>query len=302
MTWATIVLMCMGETRALMRGEGVEEMRAVAKALPENLRDCTILHAQASVSFFNVAELDSLMRQFGDMRLGIKKERKEAAVKNWLSRFDPKNHDEQTGKLIHAYEEEEDDAMTNETPVTDERPANEVEEGATETTTENGEGTTNESTETATSGAETGAENELEAVVKRIAKKKRAAATNESSDDSTQPEGNTMATKKTAKKKGTAAKKSVPVKSAKKKAATGTAPKKGYPYPAPDPESKCGLTLAFLNEQIKKKDIAEDEKAEKAELFEAAAKKFGTKVVTIRTYASDHRDKIKWRAASKKKA
>ena len=243
-----------------------------------------------------------MMRQFGDPRMGYKKERKEVIVKNWLSRFDSNNHDEQTGKLIHAYEEEED-AMTNETPVTDERPANDVAEGATETTNENEEGTTTEeSTETATSGAETGAENELEAVVKRIAKKKRAAAANESNDDLTQPKGNKMATKKTAaKKKGAAAKKAAPDKSAKKKAATGTAPKKA-PYSAPDSESKCGLTLAFLNEQIKKKDIAEDEKQEKAELFEAAAKKFDTEVVTIRTYASDHRDKIKWRAAAKKKA
>jgi hypothetical protein len=301
MTWATFIYMNMGETRAILRRTTAAEVKEAVRQLPEHLQDGNIVYAISNLNFLNMAELDSIMRQFNDLRLGIKKERKEAAVKNWLSRFNAENHDEHTGKLIHAYEDEEEEMKPNETPVTDnaERPADEVVEEGSETTSENEEGTTetNKSTETAT--AETGAEDELKAVVNRIAKKKRAAAA-DGDDDSTQPEGNKVATKKTAaKKKGPAAKKTAPAKKTTvKKTATGGA-KKGFPYPAPDPESKCGQVLAFLNEQIKKKDIAENEKAEKAELFEAAAKKFDAKVITIRTYASDHRDKLKWRAARK---
>jgi hypothetical protein len=308
-TWATVIHMNMGETRALARAASVDEVKQVARQFPEEFRDYAIVHAKSSISFLSMSALDALMKQFGDARLGVKKDRKEVIVKNWLSWFDPSNHDARTGKLIHAYEDEVMSTTLTPDPNA-EREATDVVEGesetATETTTNDGEQSTGDT------GGETSPEtgsgedpsSELAEVVKRIAKKKRAAA--ETEDNSTSTAGDNVATKKTAKKKAPAKKKvaASKVKLAApvviKKKATGNGAKKGFPYPVPDPETKCGKVLAFLNEQIKKKDIAENEKAEKAELFEQASKKFETKVITIRTYASDHRDKLKWRAARKK--
>ncbi len=291
--WATVVLMNMGETRALARYESAEAAVADRPNLKQEAwRDNIVVTAKSYIGFLSVSALDALMMQFGDKRLGVKKERKEVMVKQHLSRFDPKHHDETTGKLTTPYEEQEEDDMietTPETPVTEETVPPTPEES-------------NGGAEVSTSAEESGTD-ELKEVVKKLRKRRAASADTTSTADAASATNEDTTVKTNAKKKTKAKGKAVAKTAAKKtklKAVAGTG-KKGFPYPAPDPESKCGKVLAFLNEQIKAKDIAIDEKAERAELFERAAKKFEQKVITIRTYASDHRDKLKWRAASKKK-
>lgn len=287
--WATVVYMNMGETRAVARYETPQEAIEKRPTLKLAWRDNVVVTAKSDIGFLSVSALDALMTQFDDKRLGVKKERKEVIVKQHLSHFDPAHHDE-TGKLITPYENQEEEAMivTDETPVTDgEMPTPEEQNGGNETPR---------------TAVESGAD-ELKEVVKKLRKRRAVVANDETppGDAGATTEETTVKTtaKKKTKAKGKAKAVAKTAVKTKLKAVAGTG-KKGFPYPAPDPESKAGKVLAYLAEQIKVKDIAIDEKAEKAELYERAAKKFEQKVITIRTYASDHRDKLKWRAPSKK--
>lgn len=292
--WATVVYMNMSETRAVARHETPEEAIAARPTLKQAWRDNVIITAKSNIGYLSVAALDGLMRQFDDKRLGVKKERKEVIVKQHLSYFDPAHHDDETGKLTQPYEnqEEEDMIVTDETPV----PNGDITDANAETQQQQRE----------ESGA--AAEDELKEVVKKVTRKRRgvpsidesiAAGATASTEDTTVKTAAKKKTKTKGKAKAVGAK-TAAAKKTRLKAVPGTG-KKGFPYPAPAADSVAGKVLAYLGEQIKAKDIAIDEKAEKAELFERAAKKFERKVITIRTYASDHRDKLKWRAPSKKK-
>jgi hypothetical protein len=92
----------MSETRALGRFTGdkaVEVAKHEAQALPDGMRDVTIVKPGHDLRPMNNAELDALMRQFGDARVGLSKDVKMLAVMHYLAQFDYTRHDNVSGAL-----------------------------------------------------------------------------------------------------------------------------------------------------------------------------------------------------------
>lgn len=92
MSWATIVMLKMSSTQARARfGDSSAAIRA-GEAFPDNERDYVVVSPGTLMSQFSNVELDALMTQFGDARLGLSKPVKESAVKGYLSQFDASRH------------------------------------------------------------------------------------------------------------------------------------------------------------------------------------------------------------------
>lgn len=103
MTWATIVLMRMTQTRALSRHENVEAARTAGKQLPKEMRDYVIVEVGYDMRPFGNHDLDALMDQFGDPRKGLVKEVKSKLVLHYLELFDASRHGAD-GTLLKPYD------------------------------------------------------------------------------------------------------------------------------------------------------------------------------------------------------
>lgn len=89
-TWATLVVPNMTETRAHSRHEN--SAAAIRQAEKEEIKDYIAVDAGTKMTMFSHYELDALLKQFGDIRAGLRHDFKADVVKKYLAQFDPSKH------------------------------------------------------------------------------------------------------------------------------------------------------------------------------------------------------------------
>lgn len=90
MTWATVIVPNMTETRAIHRAGKSED--AIQWAEKKDIKDYIVLAPGYKFASLSASELDALLKQFGDTRLGLKHDDKASVVMRLLSKYDPELH------------------------------------------------------------------------------------------------------------------------------------------------------------------------------------------------------------------
>lgn len=112
MTWATVIVPNMSETRCIHRCE--ESKLAIEWAEKKEIKDYIVVAPGYRFASLSASELDALLKQFGDSRMGLKHDDKASVVMRLLAKYDPELHDGNGAARPGAYPETKPAVMESE--------------------------------------------------------------------------------------------------------------------------------------------------------------------------------------------